>query len=83
MLKALFFTALLAFAFVPGTATASVDLCDTYGVCPILRVGDDWACAGIGLGTQGIAPCGEAQPACARWMIGFNREEVCATLTLP
>jgi len=79
MFRALVLTLLLTATIVPISATASVDVCDTYGICVIARTGDDYACAGLGLGYQGVVACADAGDQCVRTMIGFNREEVCAT----
>lgn len=76
LVGALLLTALLP-AIAP-TAAATADLCERYGICPILRVGDDYVCAGVGLGLQGIAACGDVGDLCARVLVGFHQDQVCA-----
>lgn len=75
---------LLTATLIPAVPTASADVCGKYGICPIVRAGEDYACAGLGFGTQGIVTCVDAGDQCWRLLVGFNREEVCVgAIVLP
>lgn len=84
MLRVLVPCLLLLAVALPAPASAAPDLCNKYGTCPILVVGDDHACAGWAFGTQGVATCADAGDGCVHFIAGFNRDSVCALgLVLP
>lgn len=89
MRTALILSILLLTTLVPA-ATAARDLCDfvclnecTGGnVCVGVRTSPD-VCAGVGFGLQGMGACVRPASNCVSVQFGFNREDVCAFISLP
>lgn len=94
MLRAMLLSLLVLATALPLTATASVDVCRDYYVCPIVRVQADplLVCGGVGLGYQGVAACAYEDAGghpCVRYVVGFRWGDLCdliswdASLVLP
>lgn len=91
MRAALLLSILVALAAIP-IASASADLCtkfhvcsecDGNGVCVVVWSDANGVCAGVGFGLQGVGACADAADGCATLIVGFNREPICAVVSLP
>lgn len=83
MLRNLILALLVTAATLPAVASAAPDLCSKTTVCPIVETGDHYACAGLGVGLQGVLVCGNTYTGCVTVTIGINRVPVCALISLP